>query len=102
MQKIFNSERELIKKYGKEQAAKIKMRMGVLKSAGNLSQVPVQPPDRCHGLSGKLEGYYAVDLKNPFRLIFRPVCDELPVKEDGSTDLSKITEIQICSVEDYH
>ncbi len=76
--------------------------MSLLKAARNLSQVPAEKPERCHELSGKRKGTFAVDLKHPFRLIFEPADEPVPKKDDGGIDLKKVTMITILSVEDYH
>lgn len=98
LQKTFNSEKELKRQYGSEQAKKIKTRIGVLKAAANLAEVPVQKPERCHQLEGNRKNEFAVDLKHPFRLIFRPEI----LSKDGVYDLTEITSIIITAVEDYH
>ena len=100
-EKIFNSERELNRNYGTVQAKKIKLRMAVLRSAVNLAEVPEHKPDRRHKLKGEKKDRFAVDLAHPFRLIFKPL-DPVPMLEGGEIDLSKITEIIILRVEDYH
>ena len=51
---------------------------------------------------GRRKGEFAVDLKQPFRLVFRPNHDPVPLKTDGGIDLEHITSITIMSVEDYH
>lgn len=71
LEKIFNSADRLQREYG-ENADKIKIRMDVLMAADNLSQIPAQRPERRHELSGKRQGLFAVDLKQPFRLLFKP------------------------------
>lgn len=101
MEKLFNSEKDLSRKYG-QQAKKIKLRMGVLRSVSNLAQVPKLPPDRCHELSEARAGQFAVDLIHPFRLVFEPADEPVPRKSDGGIDLVAVTKIRILSVEDYH
>ena len=101
MERIFNSQKLLQKEFG-EQAKKIGLRMTVLRAAPCLNTVPVQKPDRRHELTGKRKGTFAVDLKHPFRLVFEPVEDPVPKKEDGGIDLEKVLTIRILSVEDYH
>jgi len=100
-EKIFNSARKLKKEYGVDRAKKIKLRMAVLRSAVNLAEVPEQKPDRRHRLKGDRKNQFAVDLVHPYRLIFKPI-HPLPMLEGGKIDLSKITEIVILGVEDYH
>jgi proteic killer suppression protein len=96
------SEKELVKTYGPENAKKIKIRMAFLQAAKSLAEVPVNPPFRRHQLEGRYKGCFAVDLKHPFRLIFEPNNNPVPVLNDGGFDLAAITEIKIISVEDYH
>ena len=100
-EKIFNSEKELQKKYGADQAKKIKLRMEVLRSAVNLAEVPEQKPERRHKLKADRKDQFAVDLVHPYRLIFE-LSDPVPMREDGEIDVSKITKIVVLGVEDYH
>ncbi len=100
--KTFNSERNLVREYGAENARRIMLRMAVLAAANSLDEVPVHPPERRHELSGNRRGQFAVDVKHPQRLIFEPNQDPLPRKADGGLDLKKISAITIVGVEDYH
>ena len=102
MEKIFNSSRDIDRKYGKGMAEKIRRRMATLRAAENLERVPHQKPERRHMLTGDKEGQFAVDLEHPYRLVFAPNHVPVPKKEDGGFDLSKITSIKILNVEDYH
>lgn len=102
LEKILNSEREIIKNYGAEQAKKIRIRMSVLMSANNLGEISRNPPDRCHPLDGQRRGQFAVDIKHPYRIVFEPTVNPPPLLPDGGVDLAKITEITILEVEDYH
>ena len=45
------------------------MRMGVLRAARNLAQVPTTPPDRRHQLSRDRDEQFAVDLVHPYRFV---------------------------------
>jgi len=95
---VFNSERELVKVYGRDCAKKIRVRMAVLRSAPSLAAVPTSKPDRCHELKGDRAREYAVDLVHPYRLVFKPVFEhqrDAPRKEE-------VCVIQIIDVEDYH
>ena len=102
LQKRFNSERELIREYGPENSRIIIRRMAVLRAAVNLEQVPSLPPERRHELTGTRKGQFAVDLKHPFRLIFTPNHEPVPLKADGGVDLQQITAITVQCVKDYH
>ena len=99
---IFNSEENLVRKYGSEQARIIKRRMAVLKAASCLAEVSYRPPTRRHELTENRKGQFAVDLKHPYRLVFEPNHNPLPRKEDGGLDLRSITAITIIEMEDYH
>jgi proteic killer suppression protein len=101
MAKVFNSERDLDREYGK-QADVIKRRMAVLRVAATLDRVSHLPPERCHELQPFGNGLYAVDLKHPWRLVFAVGNDPIPGKDDGGVDKTKVTAIDIRSVEDYH
>lgn len=100
--KTMSSETELVREYGKENAKVIMRRMFVLQAAECLADVPRRPPDRCHALSGKRKGQYAVDAKHPHRIIMELATAPLPLLDDGSIDLGRITSIRILGVEDYH
>ena len=102
LQKIFNSKKLLIKKYGSENAGLIMRRMAVLTAAPTLQDVPFRKPERRHELTGKRKKQFAVDIVHPYRLIFEPNHAVIPEKEDGSIDLARITAITILEVEDYH
>ncbi len=100
--KVFNSEKELKKEYGEQMWSSIKKRMAVLRAAPTLEDVSHKPPERRHELEGRRKGTFAVDLKHPHRLVFKPDHNPLPCKEDGGIDLRKVTAIIILGVEDYH
>ncbi|HOX32829.1 MAG TPA: hypothetical protein PLB91_10880 [Spirochaetales bacterium] len=101
LERTFGSEAELRRAYGGERARKIRMRMMVLKSTPRLADVPTIPPDRCHQLKGDRRGEFAVDIAQPFRIVFEP--KETGTKgKGGAIDLSEVTEIVILGVEDYH
>jgi plasmid maintenance system killer protein len=102
LEKTFNDERALARTYGTDMTSKIKLRMAVLRAAGNLGQVPAEKPMRRHELTGDLKGHFAVDLVHPFRLVFRPTHEPVPRKPDHGIDLEKVTAIEITSVTDYH
>ena len=99
---IMCSSKELVLEYGKENATLIKRRMAFLEAAPCLADVPAERPCRRHQLKGRLAGYFAVDVKHPFRLIFRPTNEPLQYKSDGGLDLVRVTAIEIFGVEDYH
>jgi proteic killer suppression protein len=99
--RIFNSDRELQKKFG-HLARKIQQRLAELRAANNLAGISHLPPPRRHKLVNDREDQWAVDLSGNKRLIFEPSNDPIPKTEDGAIDLTKVTEIMIIEVGDYH
>jgi proteic killer suppression protein len=102
LQKIFNTEKELVRTFGAEIARIVMRRMAILRAAANLDEVSHLPPPRRHELTGDRKGQFALDLKPPYRLLLQPNCDPLPYKDDGGIDLKRVTAITIIAVEDYH
>lgn len=102
LQKQFSSRQKLVKRFGQRQAKKIAQVLKVMQVVSNLEQVPTAPPFRRHQLTGKRHGCFAVNLEQPYRLVFRPGHENIPRQEDGGYDLAKITDIIIIGVEDYH
>jgi proteic killer suppression protein len=92
----------MIKKLGKECAAKLSQRLMELQAAESLSVISHLPPARCHELAGKEAGVFSVDLKHPLRLLFVPADQPIPKREDGSIDRDQVKEIEIIAIKDTH
>lgn len=71
-------------------------------AADSLADIQRIPPPRCHELTGDRDGQLSVDLKHPFRLIFVPANEPIPVKDDGGLDWNEVTEIEITEITDTH
>ena len=102
LQKNCNSEKLSVKKWGPEMAKLIQQRLMELRAADCLSDISNLPPPRCHMLDGNRDGCFAVDLKDPFRLVFEPLHNPLPLKDDGGIDRTRVTSILILEVVNYH
>lgn len=100
--KVCSLEKEMRKAFGLRMATVLGCRLQDLESARNLGTVSRVPPCRCHELTGDRKGQLAVDLVNPHRLIFIPDHDPKPQKDDGGLDWTKVTQILIVEVGDYH
>jgi plasmid maintenance system killer protein len=103
--KSFNEGKELERVHGPLRAKKIRIRMNELRAAQSLMDFwpPKSPPGRCHELTeGQRAGQLSVDLDHPYRLIFVPDHDPVPVHGEGGLDWSKVTAIKILGVEDTH
>ncbi len=102
LQKVCSVEKSAVRELGSDMARKLQQRMMELRAAVSLADIPHTPPQRRHLYTGDREGQISVDLKHPYRLIFVPVNDPVPLKEDGGVDMGMITEIEIVSIEDPH
>jgi proteic killer suppression protein len=105
LEKEINEGVRLDRVHGALRAQKIRLRMAVLRAAANLMVFwpPKSGPDRCHELTGgKRKGQLSVDLDHPYRLIFIPDHDPIPVREDGGLDWSQVTAIKIMGIENTH
>lgn len=101
LRRRLSSQSERVKKFGPVRARILRRRLDQLRAADDLS-VMRHFKGRCHELTGDRKGEFAVDLDGPYRLIFEPADNPPPAKADGGLDWSRITEIRILGVEDYH
>ena len=104
LQKRLNESKAMIKAYGPKKTRILKIVLASLRAAPNLGifAPPYSPPNRCHELKGNLKGVLSVDLDHPYRLLFKPNHDPVPMREEGGLDWSKVTVIEIKGVEDTH
>lgn len=101
LEKLCNSDRELRAEYGERMAKVIRTRLADLAAADNLEVMKVLP-GRCHSLTGNWIGHFALDLVHPYRLVFRPTDDPLPLRESGDLDWSLVRKVEIVGIVDYH
>ncbi len=102
LQRLCCSEKQCNRKWGPENGRLIRRRLADLNAAENLADLWKLPQTRLHALKGDRDGQFAVDIKHPYRLIFRPAHDPVPRKDDGDIDVSRVTKIEITEVLDYH
>jgi len=104
LKKQLNESKVMIKVHGPNRTQKLKVVLASLHAASSLGVLapPYSPLNRCHELTGKLKGFLSVDLDHPYRLLFKPINDPIPMRDEGGLDWSKVTEIQIQGVEDTH
>ena len=98
---LFTSKQRLVKTYGAVGARKIQTRLSQLEAANSLADMKWLP-GRCHELTGDHDGQLAVDIEQPFRLVFAPTKDPPPSKADGGLDWARVDGITVIGVEDYH
>lgn len=101
LKRQMESVKAMQKAYG-DRAKRLQMRLGVLKRAACLADVPIDPPTRCHALKGEFDGCYAVDVSGNWRLIFEPIVPSGGEAKGAEIDLAEVTAIRILRVVDYH
>ncbi|MCC7307263.1 MAG: type II toxin-antitoxin system RelE/ParE family toxin [Acidobacteria bacterium] len=110
LRKVLEDDRKRVRAFGKDIASKLAIRLAALLAAERLSDFwpPFKLPERCHELKGELKGTFSIDLKHPFRLLFRPVEERPtdPMSMDKERDelerWSSITHVDIVAVKDTH
>ncbi len=104
LKKQLNEGKVMIKVHGPKRAKVLQIVLTSLRAAPNLGffAPPYSPPHRCHELSMNLKGVLSVDLDHPYRLLFCPKNDPLPMREEGGLDWGRVTIIEIKGVEDTH
>lgn len=75
--------------YGIAIASKLIQRIGEISAADSVEMLVQYSIGRCHPLKGNRDGQYAMDLAQPYRLVF---------EKNGTT----IQLIRVISIEDYH
>lgn len=102
MQKACSSDKSMRKEWGDQLARKLRLRLTQFEGFDNLADAALMPSVRCHELTGGRKGQLAIDLIHPYRLTFRPRHDPPPTKGDGGLDWTKVTDIVVIEVVDYH
>jgi proteic killer suppression protein len=90
------------RQYGKDMAKKLHLRRDALKAAESLADFwpPKSLPERVHELGGDLKGLFSIDLKHPYRLLFKAI--DAVADDDARTRWQSIKKIEIFTVEDTH
>jgi proteic killer suppression protein len=104
LQKQLSEESTLVRIHGMPRAKKLKLVLAKLWAAPNLAVFapPMSPPHRVHELTGNLQGQLSIDLDDPYRLLFLPNHNPLPLRTEGGLAWSKVTAIKIVGIEDTH
>lgn len=90
--------------FGKPMAKYIRLRVDALAAATTLHDFwpPKSKPERVHELSGDLAGLFSVDVKQPHRLLFRPLNEPSDLPADTQERWKLIKSIEILRIEDTH
>lgn len=95
------------RQYGSDMAKKIMLRLVALRAAESLADFwpPNSGPERCHELKGDRKGTFSANLKQPYRLLFKPNTATPTPTSDQSDEQKRwksITSIDILAIEDTH
>ena len=92
-------------RFGVAMSKKLRLRLAVLRAAESLATFwpPNSGPERCHELKGDLAGTFSIDLKQPYRLLFKPI-EEVPAKDRSNEQerWGSITALEVIAIEDTH
>jgi plasmid maintenance system killer protein len=105
LKKTLEDEGVCQKQYGRDMTKKIMMRLNELRAAISLVDFwpPMSGPERCHELKGERVGTFSIDLKQPYRLLFVPIEENVPEdRSDEQKRWASITKIEIVGIEDTH
>lgn len=101
LKRALSTHRLLQKEWGQEGAKRITLRLQQLSAALDLGEMR-HLPGRCHELTNDRAGRLAVDVHQPYRLIFRPSADPPPRKPHGGLDWTQVDSITVTEIVDYH
>lgn len=87
------------RKLGAVCAKKLRARLADCQAVACVSELVAGKP---HPLKGDRLGQFSLSLEGGKRLVFKPTHKPVPVKDDGSVDWSKVTEICVVFIGDYH
>lgn len=106
LRREIEDEAACIKRFGRDMAQKIALRRSALIAAESLADFwpPRSGPERVHELKkGDLLGVFSIDLKQPYRLLFRPADSQKKQPgDDERVRWASITSVEIIGVEDTH
>jgi plasmid maintenance system killer protein len=102
LEKTCNSAKDLRRRYGDVCGKLIGQRLDQMKAASSLAVLRTLPQLRCHELTGDRKGQLAVDVKQPYRLVFRPNPIHVLTRDDGGLDWTSVTDVTIIEIVDYH
>lgn len=67
------------RKYGKKMSEKIQMRIAEIEAIDTIEEMIKYRIGRCHSLVNNRKGQYAVDLMQPYRLVFEKHGNEIQI-----------------------
>jgi plasmid maintenance system killer protein len=100
--KLLNSQKETLRTYGPDNGKRILLRLQQIAAATSLEELARLPQTRVHELKANRDEQISVDVKHPYRLLLVPAHTEMPRKEDGGLDWSRITRVTVIEITDTH
>ena len=94
-----------LRRFGAAMSKKLKMRLDALHAAESLADFwpPNSGPERCHEFTGNRAGVFSIDLRQPHRLLFRPIeAAQTADRSDEQQRWNNIIEIEILEIKDTH
>ncbi|HYN83248.1 MAG TPA: type II toxin-antitoxin system RelE/ParE family toxin [Gemmatimonadaceae bacterium] len=91
--------------YGTNVCKKIRLRIEALNAADSLADFwpPKSGPERCHELKGNRSGIFSMDVKQPYRLLLKPIEEQGPAdRSDEKERWKTIRSIELLGIEDTH
>ena len=79
IEKICTDQTAAIKKHGSQTAVRIKQCVSIIRAADSVESLIRDRVRRCHALTQDRKGQYAMDLAQPYRLIFEVDGDEVQI-----------------------
>jgi toxin HigB-1 len=89
------------KKLGNARAVKYHQRLDDMRDADSFNDLQFLPGN-FHNLSGNRNGQWACSLDHPYRLIFEPAIQPVPINEHGTPILIEMKNVKINEIVDYH
>lgn len=99
--KLVNDDRKMLKELGKQRAEILRRRLSQLRDASTLEDVR-HLPGNYHELGNNRKGQWACDLDQPYRLVFTPHNNPVPVNEYGQYIWLEITGVEVIEIINYH
>jgi proteic killer suppression protein len=98
---LVHDDRKLDREMGRKRADKIRLRLAQLKAVETLEDLR-HVAGNYHELKENRKGQWACDLDQPYRLIFTPHENPIPVNDSGQYEWTKIKGVEIIEIIDYH
>ena len=99
IKKLCSIKNEAVKKLGPICAKKLRTRLAEIDAANNVMELVAGRP---HPYTGNKTDYFSLDLHGGKRLLFIPLEDPPPTKDDGGIDWFKVDSVVIEFIGDPH